>query len=523
MSGMCGIDQQQRTQIMNAIRPAPKARNVIAQAKRACRVRAVRPFYAGTSAGLGLRPHANHKPCKGGILRGARRFAGALIVFLLAGIATQSAIAEIGYDSLPTEIKQRLETVIPVIYWQSASPQQALTDIIEKVNAIAPSFAPLKISAPDAKPNLGGETFSPPAVRPGGALADRAVIPDQTVTASVCNVTARELVDYVCERCGLEIADFGEGAVNLVYAPRQNSVLTAKVEVPKSVRRECEEFASSSWLTGIGWKHALLLKCDVAPNLRVKWTENDTLLQIEGYPEDVWKVRRVVRAINYREQSKRPSLTDDERKFLRLLMEISKVQVKFPSSGLPLDALLQQVRDEARKQNVDLKIQISPLFAKQLPTKTVSVQGFRVAGPFNAAGNSDPDSTNNLGTGLMGALLNYGLDLALRNDTEFTLVPRALYHPPDISDEEMFTWEWKLSPAELEPLMKNDNDGDMSPIVRTPSIPGSIAIYSKSTSTLTVRNYWWNLMLLRHRIDSVEKDRDAAKRNARPLPLPRRK
>ena len=42
---------------MNAIRPAPKARNVIAQAKR------------GTSAGLGLRPHTNHEPCKGGILR----------------------------------------------------------------------------------------------------------------------------------------------------------------------------------------------------------------------------------------------------------------------------------------------------------------------------------------------------------------------------------------------------------------------------------------------------------------------
>ena len=42
---------------MNANRPAPKARNVIAQAKR------------GTSAGLGLRPHTNHEPCKGGILR----------------------------------------------------------------------------------------------------------------------------------------------------------------------------------------------------------------------------------------------------------------------------------------------------------------------------------------------------------------------------------------------------------------------------------------------------------------------
>ena len=49
--------------------PAPKVRNVIAQAKRACRVRAVRPFYAGTSADLGLRPHTNHEPCKGGIVR----------------------------------------------------------------------------------------------------------------------------------------------------------------------------------------------------------------------------------------------------------------------------------------------------------------------------------------------------------------------------------------------------------------------------------------------------------------------
>ena len=54
---------------MNANRPAPKARNVKAQAERACRVRAVRPFCAGTSAGLGLRPHTNHEPCKGGILR----------------------------------------------------------------------------------------------------------------------------------------------------------------------------------------------------------------------------------------------------------------------------------------------------------------------------------------------------------------------------------------------------------------------------------------------------------------------
>ncbi len=42
---------------MNAIRPAPKARNVIAQAKR------------GTSAGLGLRSDTNYQPCKGEIVR----------------------------------------------------------------------------------------------------------------------------------------------------------------------------------------------------------------------------------------------------------------------------------------------------------------------------------------------------------------------------------------------------------------------------------------------------------------------
>lgn len=495
---------------MNAIRPAPKARNVIAQAKR------------GTSAGLGLRPHTNHEPCKGGILSGARRFAGALIVLVLAGIAIQSAIAEIGYDSLPTEIKQRLETVIPVIYWQSASPQQALTDIIEKVNAIDQSFAPLKIAAPDAKPHLSWE---PPPIRPGGTLADSAVIPDQTVTASVRQAAARELIDYVCERCGFELAisDFG-GELCFVPPTRYDSLVTAKVEVPKNVRRECEQFASVSWLAGIGWKHALFLKCDASPDLRVQWRENDTLLQMEGYPVDVWKVRRVVREMTYREQSKQRPMTDDERKFLRLYDGLRTVRVKFPEGELPLDALIQHMRTEAEKQNVAFKIHIPPKFEKLLPAKAVSSKEINAVG---AVPGLDPDPvpnpTPNLVEGLIQALRNYGLELAPRNDSEFTLVPRNLHHPPAYSDERTYTWEFKISWAELEELQKNDKHGDLSEEIPPPLTRGRIAIYSKSTGTLTVMNYWWNLMRLQYRIDSMEKDNASAKRKSLSPPLPRRK
>jgi hypothetical protein len=496
---------------MNAIRPAPKASNVIAQTKR------------GTSAGLIPQPHKNRERGRGGVLRAYRRFLRAFAVIVLAIFTSQSAVAEIGYDSLPAEIKQKLETVIPVVRWRYATPQQALTDIIEKVNAVSPSSKPLKVSPPNLQPTLGWETFTPPPIRPGGTLADSAVKPDTTINASVCQLTARELIEYVCERCGLEIADFGEGVLNLVPATRQNSLVSAKVEVPNSVRRECEELASVSWLTGIGWKRALLLKCDVSPNLQVKWMDNDTRLHVDGFPEDVWKVRRVVREIAYREQTKQRSMTDSERRFWHLYKDLHTVRINVPEGDLPLDALIQLFRDEAGKKNIALNVHIPPGFEKLLPAKTVFSSKYN---PTGAIPGLDPDPafypTAKLAEGFLHTLLNYGLDLAYRNESEFTLVRRNLHRVPDFSDDRMFTWEWKVSPAQMAVLVKNNEEGRAASI-NISGPPGSIAIHSKTTNMLTVKNYWWNLMLIDQSIDSAKKEIDTTKTKAKsPTSKPRR-
>ncbi len=433
-----------------------------------------------------------------------------LILAIVVRIASP-AHAEVGYDYLPDDVKQKLDTVIPSVRWRKVSPAQALADIVEKVNAAAPSLVTLKLSAPGAYPVGLWESNTAEPVRLGGNLAAGGILPEGVVYASVRDKTARELIDYICGECALDIADFGNGVVNLVPLKLRTSDVSAIVEIPQCVRTARDHFGRDSWLGDIGWKRGLFLQSDASLSLRPQWSKNDTVLRLDGPPEDVWKVRHLIRKEIVNDRTQQRPMTADERTFWQLFRSIPKTPIVLPSLELPLGEFVQKLNEEAGKKNVELKIHVPPKLENALPTKTVLPPGMVRADDPYLEERPDSNPEGDLAFGLRLVLLSYGLELAARNNAEFTIVPRGLCD--DWADPgEMPVWEFKVSPNLLRFMASKHENRTLFSAEEMGNPPGSIVIYSKATLTLTVKNTWWNLCSIRYLLDTANLEMTAQKK-----------
>ncbi len=419
-----------------------------------------------------------------------------LLCLMLAG--TSIVRSQIGYELLPNSIKKALEISVPAVRWRDASPKESLDDVIEKLNMALPAEQRLKISPFEFKPRR--ETDSNPRyAEPLFPL----LYPENTVTFSGRECKARELIRLVCDTTGFAVSAWGENQIvfRQVDSDLGLEEFTERISIPLTARQDLERWTDYSWLKEEPWKTRFLLRAMLPLESRVKWSNRDTTLTVKAGTFAIWRIQSLARSAPFPDSSGQLSAAD--RKLGRSLLPLFDLpaNLTLPDSSLPLGKFVEQVEKILAGRGLKLDIRVPATLVAQTPEPLLGPE--QLVPDIPGLDGDNPDFTSRL----WNALSDYGVQMKAIEEAELIIAPRSVR---DNLDDTMTT-EFRVSrdfldkvpPAKPAPDAPSPPDAIIEPGIRFPR--GSMVIFSKSTSTLTVRAPRWRYFSILALVEQIEK------------------
>lgn len=423
-------------------------------------------------------------------------------VLSLMFITTSKAHAQIGYDLLPASFKATLETVIPAVHWRNVSPNDALNDIIGKLNSAVPAERKLQIAPLQFKARADGSS-GPLYAEPMFPL----IYPENTVSFSGRKCKARDLIRFVCDTTGLSVSTFGEQTILFTQVDSNSAVdtFTERIVIPPTLSRNLARWTDYSWLKSTPWKTRFLLQASLPLHAIAEWSNRDTILTVTANAFPIWRIQSLARSVPLAESA--AQLSDAEKRLGRALLLLSDIPAKvaLPDSNQPIDKFVEQTEQIFRENGLKLKIRIPSTLTGINPEP---VLGTKEIIP-DQIGFVEEDEEAGFLKRFWKALSDYGLQIRASDDGELIIVPRSVGDNLDY----VMTTEISVSKNFLEKIpnpkptteQQNPPGAIIEPAIRFPR--DWLVIFSKSSSSVTIRAPRWRHLPLLMFIDQIEKSK----------------
>lgn len=426
-------------------------------------------------------------------------FAAQVLSLMLA--ATSEAHAQIGYELLPASMKATLELPIPAVRWRDASPKDSLNDIIEKLNVAVPEERRLKL-LPFKFKARGEAPWIPRHAEPLFPL----FYPENTVTFSGRQCKARDLIRLVCEKNGLSVAAYGEEHFTFTQVDGETGggMFTERIAIPPSVRQDLAIWTDYSWLQTSPWKTRFLLRATLPLQSKVVWSNRDTALTVTAEAFAIWRIQNLARSAPFPDSS--GQLSDSERRLAQSLVPMLDfpADLALPDGSLPLGKFVEQVEKISAERGLRLRIRVPDSLVPLTPEPLLGPKP--LVPDILEIDRDDPDFLSRLWK----ALSDCGVQMGAFANGEFMIRPRSV--EDNLGD--VMTTEVRVSRGFLDKVSRGKPSPD-APVVPSPShaiiepgirFPrGSLVIFSRSTSTLTIRAPRWRFLSILALVEQIEK------------------